>query len=29
MCVLRSTTNVGQQVQFSQRRVVEYLSQLK
>ena len=29
MCVLRSKTNLGQQVQFSQRRVVEYLSQLK
>ena len=29
MCVLRSKTNVGQQVQFNQRRVVEYLNQLK
>ena len=29
MCVLRSKTNAGQQVQFNQRRVVEYLNQLK
>ena len=29
MCVLRTKTDVGQQVQFNQRRVKEYLNELK
>ena len=28
MCVLRSKTDVGQQLQFNQRRVIEYLKQV-